>query len=112
MRALGCSFALDDFGSGLSSFAYLKNLSVDFLKIDGTFIKDMVNNPIDLAMVKSINEIGHTMGIQTVAEFVEDQDTLHKLEQLGVDFAQGYGIAKPAPFDKLAAYCIDLTQEH
>jgi diguanylate cyclase (GGDEF)-like protein/PAS domain S-box-containing protein len=93
----GCRFALDDFGSGLSSFAYLKNLPVHFLKIDGTFVKGIVDDPIDLAMVGSINEIAHVMGLQTIAEFVENVATLDKLRQLGVDYAQGYALGHPAP---------------
>ena len=95
LKELGCSFALDDFGSGLSSFAYLKNLPVDFIKIDGLFIKDLQSDPVHLALVKSINEVGHVMGKKTIAEFVENKKTLKKLAELGVDYAQGYGIAKP-----------------
>ena len=97
LKKMGCLFALDDFGSGLSSFGYLKNLPVDFLKIDGQFVKDIVDDPIDAAMVKSINEIGHVMGIRTIAEFVENDAILSKLKEIGVDYAQGYGIAKPEP---------------
>ncbi|MCH7637459.1 MAG: EAL domain-containing protein [Proteobacteria bacterium] len=100
LRGLGCKFALDDFGSGLSSFAYLRNLPVDYLKIDGVFVKDIAVDPVSLAMVKSINEIGHVMGMQTIAEFVEDDAILAKLAELGVDFAQGYGIAKPEPIEE------------
>jgi len=100
MKRLGCRFALDDFGSGLSSFAYLKNLPVDYLKIDGSFIRDMVEDPIDRAMVRSINEVGHVMGIRTIAEFVEDRRTLDELRAIGVDFAQGYGIDKPSPLEE------------
>lgn len=101
LRALGCKFALDDFGSGMSSFAYLKHLPVDFLKIDGSFVRDIAKDPIDLAMVKSINEIGHLMGKKTIAEFVEDDTTLTLLTEMGVDYAQGYGIAKPMPLSEL-----------
>lgn len=101
LKALGCSFALDDFGSGLSSFAYLKNLPVDFLKIDGGFIRNIVENPIDCAMVGSINHIGHVMNIKTIAEFVEN-DEIHKcIKDLGVDYAQGYNIARPQPLADL-----------
>jgi len=97
LKALGCSFALDDFGSGLSSFAYLKSLPVDFVKIDGFFVKDIVTDPVDLAMVKAINDMAHAMGKQTIAEFVEDKDILELLVDLGVDYVQGFGIAQPVP---------------
>ncbi len=90
LKRLGCKFALDDFGSGLSSFAYLKTLHVDYLKIDGLFVKDIGNDPIDFAMVKSINEIGHEMGLQTIGEFVESKKILDKLNKIGVDYAQGF----------------------
>jgi len=95
LRELGCRFALDDFGSGLSSFAYLKSLRVDYLKIDGAFVKDMVEDDIDRAMVESIHNIGSVLKLRTIAEFVEDDAILQALRQLGVDFAQGYGIARP-----------------
>jgi EAL domain-containing protein (putative c-di-GMP-specific phosphodiesterase class I) len=101
LRRMGCRFALDDFGSGLSSFAYLKNLPVDYLKIDGMFVKDIVDDPIDRAMVKSINEIGHVMGMKTIAEFVENDEIKGMLREIGVDYAQGYGIGRPQPLDEL-----------
>ncbi|CAN5328537.1 hypothetical protein BH11PSE11_BH11PSE11_26950 [soil metagenome] len=97
LKAVGCKFALDDFGSGMSSFAYLKHLPVDFLKIDGGFVKDMVEDVADAAMVEAINNIGHTMGLQTIAEFVENDAILARLVGLKVDFAQGYGLGKPVP---------------
>lgn len=101
MHKKGCSFALDDFGTGLSSFAYLKYLPVDFLKIDGLFVKGIVDDPIDYAMVKSIHEVGRVMGKKTVAEFVENRDIELKLKGMGVDYSQGYGIARPCPIDEL-----------
>ncbi len=101
LKRRGCLFSLDDFGSGLSSFAYLKNLPVDYLKIDGLFVKDILDDKVDLAMVKSINEVGHVMGKKTIAEFVENEQIFNLLKVLGVDYAQGYGIGKPVPLDEL-----------
>lgn len=95
VKSLGCSFSLDDFGSGLSSYSYLKNLPVDYLKIDGAFVKDIATNSSDYAVVKSINEIGHFMGKKVIAEYVENRTILAKLQEIGVDFAQGYGIEPP-----------------
>jgi diguanylate cyclase (GGDEF)-like protein len=92
---LGCRFALDDFGSGLSSFAYLKRLAVDFLKIDGIFVKDIVDDSVDRELVRSINQIGHVMGKKTIAEFVESEAILSILRDMGVDYAQGYVFGKP-----------------
>ncbi len=99
LRSMGCRFALDDFGSGMSSYAYLKTLPVDFLKIDGVFIRDIAKDPINRAMVQSINEIGQVMGKKTIAEFVEDDEILKVLRQIGVDYAQGYGIGRPRLLD-------------
>lgn len=101
LRERGCSFSLDDFGSGLSSFAYLKNLPVDYLKIDGLFVKSILEDKVDFAMVKSINEVGHVMNKKTIAEFVENEEIFNLLSELGVDYGQGYGIGKPVPLDKL-----------
>ncbi len=98
LKSLGCLFSLDDFGAGMSSFAYLKHLPVDFLKIDGGFVKDMADDPIDRAMVEAINNVGHVMGKQTIAEFVDSERVIRLLREMGVDFAQGYGVAKPRPF--------------
>lgn len=99
LRAMGFKFALDDFGSGLSSFAYLRNLPVDLLKIDGMFVRQMDNNSVDMAMVRSINDIGHEMGKKTIAEFVENQAIMARLREIGVDYAQGYFIAPPRPLN-------------
>ena len=101
LKELGCRFALDDFGSGLSSFGYLKTLPVNYLKIDGMFVRDIVEDPIDRAMVKSINEIGHVMGMKTIAEFVENDEIKGMLREIGVNYAQGYGIGKPLAFVEL-----------
>jgi EAL domain-containing protein (putative c-di-GMP-specific phosphodiesterase class I) len=101
LRERGSLFSLDDFGSGLSSFAYLKNLPVDFLKVDGFFVKDIVDDEVDLAMVRAINEVGHIMGKKTIAEFVENEAIFNLLNELGVDYAQGYGIGKPVPLEEL-----------
>jgi diguanylate cyclase (GGDEF)-like protein/PAS domain S-box-containing protein len=97
LKVKGCRFILDDFGSGLSSFAYLKDLSMDFLKIDGEFVQNMVEDRVKRAMVESINQIGHVLGLQTIAEWVENRQTLELLKELGVDFAQGYWLCRPQP---------------
>ncbi len=103
LKELGCRFALDDFGTGLSSFGYLKHFPVDFLKIDGSFVKEILHDPIDREMVRSINEIGHLTGKQTIAEFAENMEIVEMLRSLGVDYAQGYAIATPQRVMKLAA---------
>src|SRR5690606_1651422 len=95
LKEIGCKFALDDFGTGLSSFGYLKHFPVDFLKIDGSFVKEILHDPIDREMVRSINEIGHLTGKQTIAEFAENQEIITMLRGIGVDYAQGYGVSEP-----------------
>ena len=95
LKELGCKFALDDFGTGLSSFGYLKHFPVDFLKIDGSFVKEILHDPIDREMVRSINEIGHLTGKQTIAEFAENEEIITMLRGMGIDYAQGYGVAEP-----------------
>ena len=104
LKSCGYKFALDDFGSGLSSFQYLKTLSVDYLKIDGSFVADMVNNNIDHAMVAAINEVGHIMGIETIAEYVENEQIIKKLQDLNVDYGQGYGIEQPRPLKEMLLF--------
>jgi EAL domain-containing protein (putative c-di-GMP-specific phosphodiesterase class I) len=97
LRALGCRFALDDFGSGLSSFGYLSNLAVDYIKIDGHFVLNMLNDPLNRSFVSAINEIGHVMGVATIAEFVESTALIDELEKIGIDYVQGFGVHKPEP---------------
>lgn len=97
MRRLGCSFALDDFGSGMSSFAYLKELPVNQLKIDGAFVRNLTRDSLDAAIVSAICGICAQMGIITVAEYVERLELIPALELIGVDFVQGYGIGRPHP---------------
>ena len=107
LKEKGCRFALDDFGSGFSSLLYLKNLPVDYLKIDGSFIRNMTSESIDYAMVKSISEMGQALGMETVAEFVESHETLQLLKDVGVDYAQGDSVGKPLP---LAAFFSEMPQ--
>ncbi len=101
-RRYGCRFSLDDFGVGFSSFSYLKNLKVDYLKIDGSFIRDMVRNEVDVALVSSMHETSRFLGIKTIAECVENQETLDRLKEIGVNFAQGYFTGRPVALDRLA----------
>ncbi len=101
LKSHGFLFALDDFGSGMSSFAYLRSLPVDFLKIDGNFVRDIAHDRTDHAMVAAINRVGQVMGLQTIGEFVENDAILGHLRQLGVDYAQGYGVGPPVPLEEL-----------
>ena len=101
LRDRGAHFALDDFGTGLSSFAYLKSMPVDYLKIDGGFISRMRQDPVDRAMVESTAHIGHLMNLRVVAEWVEDEETLQQLRELGVDYAQGYAVGRPVPVTEM-----------
>jgi EAL domain-containing protein (putative c-di-GMP-specific phosphodiesterase class I) len=107
LKAIGCKFLLDDFGSGMSSFAYLKNLPVDYIKMDGSFIKDITRNEIDFAMAQSVQNIAKAMKIKTIAEFVECVDTMKLLELMGVDYGQGFYLGKPMPIKKVFS---DLRQ--
>jgi EAL domain-containing protein (putative c-di-GMP-specific phosphodiesterase class I) len=100
LKFLGCRFALDDFGSGLSSFGYLKNLPVDYLKIDGSFVRNMDTDAIDRAMVSSIHQLASVIGIKTIAEFVENDSILEQLADIGIGYAQGYGISRPSPLQE------------
>lgn len=104
LRQAGCLLALDDFGSGLSSFSYLKQLPVDFLKIDGSFVRDIASNAFDRAIVGSMVQVARAIGVRTVAEFVEDDAVLAHIRGLGVDYGQGYGIARPAPLERLIEF--------
>lgn len=99
LKEVGCKFALDDFGSGFSSFSHLKTLPVDFLKIDGAFVRDVDEDPIDFAIVKSLNEIAHVMGKKTIAEYVERETVAQKLRSLGIDYAQGHLFGEPQPLE-------------
>ena len=99
LHGCGCRFSLDDFGNGLSSFTYLKKLPVDFLKIDGTFIRDILSDPVDYAIVKSINELGHLLGKETIAEFVDTHELGDELRLMGVNHVQGYAYAQPRPLN-------------
>ncbi|MBI3778927.1 MAG: EAL domain-containing protein [Gammaproteobacteria bacterium] len=101
LRALGCRFSLDDFGSGLSSFGYLNNLQVDYIKIDGHFVKHILSDPLSRSIIDAINRIGHVLGISTVAEFVETEEIAAALQKLGIDYVQGFGVHKPEPLTAL-----------
>jgi len=100
MKLHGCEFSLDDFGTGLSSFTYLKNMDVDYLKIDGSFVRNMLEDRVSESMISAINQVGHAMGLHTVAEFVENTSICNRLAKIGVDFVQGYGVGKPMAFEE------------
>ena len=112
LKDKGCQFSLDDFGSGVSSFSYLKKLPVDYLKIDGNFIVDMVDDPIDRAMVKSINEVGHLMGLKTIAEYIETEELEQLAQEIGIDYGQGYSIGKARPLDEYLAQRFNIKALH
>ncbi len=101
-KRLGCHFSLDDFGTGYASYAYLKHLEFDYLKIDGSFIRPLLDSPTDEEIVKSMNHIGHSLGLRTIAEYVENEAILAKLQRIGLDYAQGYYIGRPIPLDELS----------
>ena len=100
MRSLGCAFALDDFGTGFCSFNYLRTLDVDYFKIDGSFVRDLESSPLSTAVIRSITDIAHVLNKQTVAEHTENEAILAALRELGVDFAQGFGIHRPEPIEQ------------
>jgi diguanylate cyclase (GGDEF)-like protein len=108
IKQFGCKFSLDDFGTGYSSYSYLKSLDVDYLKIDGSFIKDIANSQTDQVMVNSMNEIAHSLELETIAEYVENMNIHAILKEIGVDYAQGYGIHKPMPLTELTALLMTL----
>ena len=110
LKKRGCRFSLDDFGAGLSSFAYLKNFNVDVLKIDGSFIRDITDNRISESMVAAITQVAKVMELETVAEYVESEETRKLVAELGVHFAQGHAIGKPVVFDDVLAELTNRAQ--
>jgi EAL domain-containing protein (putative c-di-GMP-specific phosphodiesterase class I) len=101
LHRMGCAIALDDFGSGLSSFSYLKHFSIDFVKIDGSFIKSLASSAADRRIVRSIHALAHEFGARTIAEYVEDATILAQIRNIGIDYAQGFGIGEPRPLDRV-----------
>jgi EAL domain-containing protein (putative c-di-GMP-specific phosphodiesterase class I) len=112
MKSIGCKFALDDFGTGISSFSYLKKFPFDFVKIDGSFIRNITTSEVDREVVGSVCRIAKVLGIQTIAEYVEDDTVLSLLRELGVDYAQGYGISEPAPLSRRLPEPVDIELLH
>jgi diguanylate cyclase (GGDEF)-like protein len=112
LRDLGCEVALDDFGTGYSSFSYIQQLSVDYIKIDGSFIKDLVNKRVDQKMVRLIGEIGREAGMKTIAEYVQSSESLSLLGELGIDYAQGYYIGRPTKFPAMKSMPIPIATKH
>ena len=109
LREFGCQFALDDFGTGYSSFSYLQKLKFDYIKIDGSFVRDLMNNPVDQKMIKLIAEIGREAGMRTIAEYVQNARSLERLGELGVDMAQGYFVGRPTRLPKFRSSPISLS---
>jgi EAL domain-containing protein (putative c-di-GMP-specific phosphodiesterase class I) len=109
LRELGCQFALDDFGTGYSSFSYLQKLKFDYIKIDGSFVQDLMQNPVDQKMIKLIAEIGKEAGMRTIAEYVQNARSLERLGELGVDMAQGYFVGRPTRVPKFRSTPISLS---
>ena len=110
LRERGCLISLDDFGAGLSSFAYLKNFNVDTLKIDGSFVRDIARNRISESMVAAITEVAKVMGLETVAEYVESEEIRAKVKAIGVDFAQGHAVGRPVDLDDALDALSDLQK--
>ncbi len=107
LRERGCHFALDDFGTGVSSFGYLRTLPVDFVKIDGIFVKGILDDPADDVLVASINQVAHVLGKRTIAEYVENEQILRRMAEIGVDFVQGYGVGRPEPIGRMGADALE-----
>ena len=111
VKEFDCKIAIDDFGSGYSNFTHILNLNVDYIKIDGNFIKNITDNPIDIAMVEAITKIAHVMGIKTIAEYVENQAIMDKIKELGVDYAQGYFLGKPQPCNFTSPHIEEVLED-
>ncbi len=112
LNGLGCHFSIDDFGTGFSTFNYLKQLPAQHVKIDGSFVRDMLNDPIDLALVKAINDISRSLDKRSVAEYVENKEIFLALKDIGVDYGQGYFIARPMPVEKITAELKKISENN